>query len=62
MSAIKNKTEVFLKLLSNMIDNSDDDANFPHKLLLTNRQVRNLRKYFAIHQLILSYQKLNYPN
>ena len=46
-----------------MTDNSDDDdANFPHKLLLTNRQVPNLRKDFAIHQLILSYQKLNYPN
>ena len=47
MSAIKNKTEVFLRLLSNMIDNSGDDANFPHKLLLTNRQVPNLRKDFA---------------
>ena len=30
-----------------MIDNSGDDANFPHKLLLTNRQVPNLRKDFA---------------
>ena len=25
----------------------DDEANFPHKLLLTNRQVANLRKVFA---------------
>ena len=30
-----------------MIGNSDDKANFPHKLLLTNRQVANLRKAFA---------------
>ena len=31
----------------NMIGNSDDEINFPHKLLLTNRQVANLRKAFA---------------
>ena len=30
-----------------MISNSDDDTNFPHKLLLTNRQAANLRKAFA---------------
>ena len=29
-----------------MIGNLDDEANFPHKLLLTNRQVANLRKAF----------------
>ena len=27
----------------------DDETNFPHKLLLTNRQVSNLRKAFANH-------------
>ena len=32
-----------------MIGNSDDETNFPHKLLLTNRQVTNLRKAFANH-------------
>ena len=48
-SAIKNGTDVILRLLSNMISNSDDDANFPHKLLLTNRQVANIRKAFANH-------------
>ena len=32
-----------------MIGNSDDETNFPHKLLLTNRQVTNLRKTFANH-------------
>ena len=46
-SAIKNETDVFLRLLSNMIGNSDDENNFPHKLLLTNRQVTALRKAFA---------------
>ena len=33
-----------------MIDNSDDEANFPHKLLLTNRQVANIRKAFTNHK------------
>ena len=44
-SAIKNKTEVVLILLSNMI--GDNDTNFPHKLLLINRQVVNLPKPLA---------------
>ena len=44
-SAIKNETDVVLRLSSNMI--GDNEANFPHKLLLTNRQVSNLRKVFA---------------
>ena len=46
-SAIKNKTEVVLRLSSNMIGNSDNETNFPHKLLSNNRQVENLRKAFA---------------
>ena len=44
-SAIKNETEVFLWLSSNMIGRNE--TNFPHKLLLNNRQVANLRKAFA---------------
>ena len=32
-----------------MIGNSDDETNFPYKLLLTNRQVLNLCKAFAKH-------------
>ena len=48
-SAIKNETEKVLRLSSNMVGNSDDETNFPHKLLLTNRQVSNLRKAFANH-------------
>ena len=45
--AIKNKTGVVLRLSSNILINSDDEANFPHKLLLTNSQVSNLRESFA---------------
>ena len=48
-SEIKNGTDVILRLSSNMIGNSDDETNFPHKLLLTNRQVANIRKAFANH-------------
>ena len=48
-STIKNETEVVLRLSSNMVGNSDDETNFPHKLLLTNRQVANLCKAFANH-------------
>ena len=60
-SAIKNKTELILRLSSNMISNSDDETNFPQKLLLTNRQVSNLRKSFANNLSVISnYQKLSY--
>ena len=45
--AIETETEVVLILSSNMIGDSDDKVNYPHKLLLTNRQVENLRKAFA---------------
>ena len=48
-SAIKNEIDVVLRLSSNVIGNSDDETNFPHKLLLPNRQVANLRKAFANH-------------
>ena len=37
----QNQTEVPLRLSSNMIGNSDDEINFPQKLLLTDRQVSN---------------------
>ena len=46
-SAIKNETDVVLRLSANMIGNSDNETDFPHKLLLTNRQVTNLRKALA---------------
>ena len=45
-SAKKNETEVLLRLSSNMI--GDNETNFPHKLLLSNRQVGNHRKSIDI--------------
>ena len=44
-SAIKNQSEVVLRLSSNII--GDNESNFPHNLLLTDRQVSNIRKAFA---------------
>ena len=53
------KTEVVLRLSSNII--GDNETNFPHELLLTNRQVASVHKSLQIIcQLILSYQKPNY--
>ena len=46
-SATKNETEVVLRLSSNMI--GDNETNFPHELLLTNKQVSNPRKAFENH-------------
>ena len=40
-STIRSKTEAVLGLSSNMI--GDDQTNFPHKVLSTNREVANLR-------------------
>ena len=58
---IKNETEVVLRLSPNMI--SYNRPNFPHKLLLTNRQVANHQltiRQVANHQLISNYQHLKY--
>ena len=46
-SAIKNETEVVLRLSSNRI--GDNATNFPHKFFLINKQVANLLKAFANH-------------
>ena len=59
-SAIKNETDVVLRLSSNMIGNTDDNTKFPHELLLTNRQVANLLKAFAKN--ILTDIKLSKPH
>ena len=42
--ATKNKSEVVLRLSSNMIGNNE--TNFPHELLLTDRQVSSLRRHY----------------
>ena len=46
-STIKNEPEVVLRLSLNMI--GDNETNFPLQLLLTHRQVANIRKAFANH-------------
>ena len=48
-SGIKDSTKVTLNLSSNVIGDSNDGTNFPHKLLLidTQTQVSRLRKVFV---------------
>ena len=46
-TAIKNETDVVVRLSPNMINDSNDETNFPHELLLTNRQVSSIRKGFS---------------
>ena len=46
-SSIKNEPDVVLRISSNMVSNSNNNTNFPHELLLTNRQVANIPKAFA---------------
>ena len=46
-SGIKNGIEVTLKISSSTVGDSNDENNFPQKILLTNTQVSKLRKGFA---------------
>ena len=46
-SAIKNENDVVIRLSLNMIGDSNNKGNFPHGLLLTNRQVSSICKAFA---------------
>ena len=46
-SAIRNKNEVVIRLSPNMIGDSNDQTNFTHELLLTDRQVSSIRKAFT---------------
>ena len=60
-SAIKNETEVVIRLSPNMIVDSNDEDNFPHELLLTDRQVFSIRKAFANNLSVdIKFSKLNY--
>ena len=47
-SGIKNNTEVTLKISSNVVGDSNDENNFPHKSLITDKQVLRLRKPLQI--------------
>ena len=51
-SSIKNENDVVLRISSNMVGSSNDNTNFPHEFLLTDRQVANIRKAFANHSSI----------
>ena len=44
---IKNGIGITLNLSSNVVGDSNDETNFPHKLLLTNTQVSRVCKAFA---------------
>ena len=46
-SGIKNDAEATLKILSNVVSDSNEENILPHNLLLTNRQVSKLRKAFV---------------
>ena len=46
-AAIKNENDVVIRLSPNMIGNSNDQTTFPHELLLTDRQVSNIRQAFS---------------
>ena len=46
-AAIQNENDVVITLSPNMIGDSNDKTNFPHELLLTDRQVSSIRKAFA---------------
>ena len=46
-SAIKNETEIVIRLSPNMIGDSNDETNFSQELLLTDRQVSSIRKAFS---------------
>ena len=46
-SGIQNGTEVTLNISLTAVGESNDEANFPHKLLLTSIPVSMIRKTFA---------------
>ena len=45
-SAIKSENDVVIRLSPNMIGDSNDQTNFPHELLLTDRQISTIRNAF----------------
>ena len=53
-SGIRNGTEVTLKLLSNVVGDSNNENNLPHKLLLTRIHISKLRKTCQIISQLIS--------
>ena len=46
-SAITNENKLVIRLSPSLIDDSNDETNFPQELLLTDRQVSSIHKTFA---------------
>ena len=46
-SGIKNRIEVTLNLSSKLVGNSNDETNFPFKLMLTDALISKIQKAFA---------------
>ena len=46
-SAITNQNKVVIRLSPSLIGDSNENTNFPHELLLKDRQVSSIRKAFA---------------
>ena len=60
-SAIKKETDAVIRLSPNLISDSNGKSNFPHELLVTDRQVSSIRKAFSNNSsLILNLQRLGY--
>ena len=60
ISGTRNGTEVTLKILSNVIGDSNDENNFSHQFLLINTQISKLRKAFAYNSSAnIKYQKFS---
>ena len=53
--AIKNENDVIIRLSPSMTGDSNDKRNFPHELLLTDRQVSSIRK--AISSVDIKFSK-----
>ena len=53
--AIKNENDVIIRLSPSMIGDSNDKRNFPHELLLRDRQVSSIRK--AISSVDIKFSK-----
>ena len=60
-SAIKNENDVVIRLSPKMIGDSNDKGNFPHELLLTDRQVSSIGKAFSNNSLAdIKFSRFNY--
>ena len=59
-SAITNENEVVIRLSPHVIGGSNDQTNFPHELLLTDKFLVFIKHLLIIHQLTLNFQNLNY--